>query len=201
VSVGVAGYSPQALSWSTRLVRAYADSGDGNVTAEVGAVLEEVGRDEAELRNLVTSLAGLAGHAVRAIAVRLDADLGLELDEAGQLPRLSEHRTKVLAECADALRAWADTRERRTGLDRRLAPDRRQLAPGNPKEQINLRLFGERRVGVADRRSGLDRRGSAGVEVQLYPSAEADARETVIVPDPRRPGVRGHLGLPPRARP
>ena len=63
MSLEIAGYSPQALSWSTRLVRAYADSGDGNVAAEVREVLEEVGSDNAELRNLIASLAGLAGHA------------------------------------------------------------------------------------------------------------------------------------------
>jgi hypothetical protein len=175
VGVTVTGYSSEALSRSTRLVRAYADSVDGNVSAEVGAVLDEIGRDRAELQNLVASLAGLAGHAVRAIAVRLEADLGLESDPETQLPRLSEQRTKVLVECADALRSWADKRERRSGLDRRLTPDRRQLAPGNPKEQVNLRLFGERRVGPADRRSGVDRRGPADAGLALQASAPTGA--------------------------
>jgi hypothetical protein len=170
VGVTVTGYSSDALSRSTRLVSAYADSVDGNVGAEVGAVLDEIGRDRDELQNLVASLAGLAGHAVRAIAVRLEADLGIESDPATRLPRLSEQRTKVLGECADALRAWAHKRERRSGMDRRLAPDRRQLAPGNPKEQVNLRLFGERRVGPADRRSGLDRR-----DLVLHASGASEA--------------------------
>jgi len=61
-----------------------------------------------------------------------------------------------------------DTRERRSGWDRRLGSERRQAAPGNPKEQINLRLFGERRVGVADRRSGFDRR--SGIDRRLATS-------------------------------
>jgi hypothetical protein len=194
VSLGVAGYSPQALSWSTRLVRAYADSGDGNVAAEVGAVLEEVGRDHAELRNLVASLAGLAGHAVRAVAVQREADLGLASDPDAPLPRLSEERAKVVSECAHALRSWADMRERRSGLDRRLASDRRVAPPGSSKEQINLRLFGERRVGVADRRSGIDRRNVPGTD-------GADARETWARRKRPRLGVRARVGPLPRPRP
>jgi len=184
----MAGYSSQALSWSTRLVRAYADSGDGNVTAEVGAVLEEVGRDDSELRNLVASLAGLAGHAVRAIAVQREADLGLASDPHAPLPRLSEERAKVLSECADALRSWADARERRSGLDRRLASDRRTAAPGDSAEQINLRLFGERRVATADRRSGTDRR-----------NAPAAAPPVWATRDRSRTGLRTHAA--PRPRP
>lgn len=193
MSVEVTGYSPQALSRSTRLVRAYADSADGNVAAEVGAILAEVGRDAAELQNLIVSLAGLAGHAVRAMAVRLEADLGIEHELPDQLPRLSEQRTKVLDECADALRSWADRRERRSGLDRRLGSERRQPAPGNPKEQINLRLFGERRSGVPDRRSGIDRRDLA----DALPPASADS-EAWASPDPRRFGHRARAGRLPR---
>lgn len=191
MSLEIAGYSPQALSRSTRLVRAYADSGDGNVAAEVREVLEEVGSDNAELRNLIASLAGLAGHAVRAIAVQREADLGLESNPDAPLPRLSEERTKVLADCADALRSWADLRERRSGLDRRLAPDRRRSAPGNPSEQINLRMFGERRVGAADRRSGIDRRNFAATAPQ----------ETWATDNPSRLGMRTHAGPRPRPRP
>jgi hypothetical protein len=59
------------------------------------------------------------------------------------------------------IRRWAereDTKERRSGLDRRLGAERRWAAPGSSREQINLRLFGERRSGLADRRSGFDRR-------------------------------------------
>lgn len=149
--------SPKALSWSTRLVGAYAQSSDANVMAEVSAILDEVGEDKAELHNLVGSLAGLAAHAVRAIAIQLEADLGLE-QSPQQLPRLSEQRTRVLAACADALVAGAAARDRRSGADRRLGSDRRRAAPGNSQEQINLRLFGERRVGPPDRRSGIDRR-------------------------------------------
>jgi hypothetical protein len=197
MGVGVTGYSPQALSRSTRLVRAYADSVDGNVAAEVGSILDEVGRDEAELQNLIASLAGLAGHAVRAMAVRLEADLGLERELPGQLPRLSEQRTKVLDECAHALRSWADKRERRSGMDRRLGSERRQLAPGNPKEQVNLRLFGERRSGVPDRRSGTDRRDFIGT---AWPPASPsnDASEAWASPDPQRFGIRARAGRLPR---
>lgn len=181
-------------------MRAYADSVDGDVATEVGAVLDEVGKDEIELRNLVASLAGLAGHAVRAIAVRREADLGLEAGPETELPRLSEQRTKVLMECADALHSWADKRERRSGMDRRLATERRQLAPGNPKEQINLRLYGERRVGLADRRSGTDRRGLAGDERSPGP-AGANAHEVWAGPDRRRLTVPGRAGALPRPRP
>jgi hypothetical protein len=191
VTLGIAGYSPQALSWSTRLVRAYADSGDGDVSAEVGAVLEEVGRDRAELRNLVASLAGLAGHAVRAVAVQREVDLGLASDPHAPLPRISDERAKVLSECADALRSWANARERRSGRDRRLAPDRRVAAPGSSAEQINLRLFGERRVGVPDRRSGADRRGFAATAPQ----------ETLPTRDRSRLIVPAHAGPIPRPRP
>jgi hypothetical protein len=198
MSLGV-GYSPQALSWSTRLVGAYAESIDGDVAADVGAVLDEVGRDEVELRNLIAALAGLAGHAVRSIAVRVEADLGLKVDEGAQLPRLAEQRTKVLVECADALRSWADKRERRSGLDRRLGSDRRQLPPGNPKEQVNLRLFGERRTGVADRRSGTDRRGFAPAIPSLGSPDGAGGYEGLSV-DRRRLGVRGRAGRPSRPR-
>jgi hypothetical protein len=83
------------------------------------------------------------------------------------------------------------TRERRSGLDRRLGSDRRELAPGNPKEQVNLRLFGERRSGVRERRSGIERRGFAARSLKrrrTFPSA--DAREAWASPDPRRFGVR-----------
>jgi hypothetical protein len=201
MSVGISGYSPEALSRSTRLVRAYADSVDGNVNAEVGAILDEVGRDKTELHNLVASLAGLAAHAVRAIAVRLEADVGVEHHLPDQLPRLSEQRTKVLDECADALQSWANKRERRSGLDRRLGSERRRLAPGNPIEQVNLRLFGERRSGLPDRRSGTDRRDSAG-NAPLTPTPDgAHAGETGASPSPRRLGIHAHAGRVRRPRP
>ena len=201
MSVGVSGYSPEALSRSTRLVGAYANSVDGDVNAEVGAILDEVGRDKAELHNLVASLAGLAGHAVRAIAIRREADLGLEDDLPDQLPRLSEQRTRVLGECADALRSRAGKRERRSGLDRRLGSERRRVPPGNPIEQVNLRLFGERRSGVPDRRSGIDRRNSAGT-VQLPPISNGSyTGEPWASPNPQSFGIRAHTGRMPRPHP
>jgi hypothetical protein len=141
------------------------------VSAEVTAILREVGQDEAELRNLIASLAGIAGQAVTVIARRLaDANGEVQEDLSG---RIAELRTKVLVECATALRelrpatldlpatetpAPAAVRERRSGLERRLGRDRRHRPPGNPSEKINLRLFGERRRQVVDRRSGVDRR-------------------------------------------
>ena len=94
--------------------------------------------------------------------------------------------SRPLVEVAAILR---ENRERRSGLDRRLGSERRQLAPGNPSEQINLRLFGERRCGVTDRRSGVDRRGFAG-----SPPLRADPREGLASPDPRRYGVRVRAG-------
>jgi hypothetical protein len=50
------------------------------------------------------------------------------------------------------------TGERRSGRERRIGTDRRTRAPGSSSEKINLRIYGERRKGVADRRSGEDRR-------------------------------------------
>lgn len=171
-------YSPRALSWATALVRAYTDSVDGDVTAEVEAILGEVGEDEAELRNLVALLAGLAGHAVMVITAHLQADPQLDDDPEALLALISEHRDKVLGECVEALREFRpaslrlppatrpaesdSTTERRSGLERRVGSDRRRLAPGNPSEKINLRLFGERRLRIADRRSGTDRRRDGG---------------------------------------
>lgn len=143
------------------------------MTPEVDAVLDEIGDERTELRNLVASLAGLAGHAMMVIAVRLEADNEMQ-DPKTRAERVSEQRDEVLLNCAEALlefrpasislppatslAAWAAMRERRSGTDRRLSPDRRRRGPGNPSEKINLRLSGERRVGVADRRSGVERR-------------------------------------------
>jgi hypothetical protein len=42
-----------------------------------------------------------------------------------------------------------------------MGSNRRHLPSPNPSETINLRLFGERRIGLADRRSGVDRRASS----------------------------------------
>ena len=158
-------YSPQALSWAVQLARAYTDSVDGDIAAELASILDEV-RDEAELRNLIAALAGLAGHAVMVISAQLDANLGAEDNSERQLQRLAQRRTYVLEECALAVHDFRPVdpagfnrvRERRSGLDRRLGSDRRTRAPGNPSERINLQLYGERRVGAADRRGGVDRR-------------------------------------------
>jgi hypothetical protein len=98
----------------------------------------------------------------------------MNVDAIGSSPE--ELLSRPLVEVAAILRS---NRERRSGLDRRLGSERRELAPGNPKEQINLRLFGERRCGVADRRSGIERRG----RLRVGPSGAAE-------PDPRRFGVR-----------
>jgi len=169
-----ANYTGRALSWSTELVRAYTDSVNGDLTADVDAILDELGEDEAELRNLLASLAGLAGHAVMVIAARLEADLAPEDDRDKRQARVLQQRAKVLDECTEALRAFrpavlnlpaatgdeAPDRERRSTFDRRMGSNRRHLPPGSPSEKINLRLFGERRVGVSDRRSGGDRRST-----------------------------------------
>jgi hypothetical protein len=170
-------YSPQALSWAVQLVRAYTDSVDGDIDAELASVLDEVG-DVAELRNLLASLAGLTGHAVMVISAQLDAKLAVDNDPERQLERLAEWRTNVLEECALAVHEFRPASmhflpatdstgvnvltERRSGFDRRLGTDRRLRAPGNPSERINLQLYGERRVGVTDRRGGVDRRQAFG---------------------------------------
>jgi hypothetical protein len=171
------GYSAQALSWATELVTAYTESVDGSL-AELDAILRDLrrDRDDAELRDLLASLTGLAAHAVMVIASRLEADRRPEHEyEAEPGERIREYRTKVLTDCVAAVHefrpaavqlppktgvtAWLTTTgERRSGFDRRLGTDRRWRAPGNPSEMINLRARGERRVRAADRRSGIDRR-------------------------------------------
>jgi hypothetical protein len=172
-----AEYSPKSVSWAAQLVRAYTDSIDGNIAAEVTAILKEIGRDKAELRSLVAALAGLGGHAVMVVSAHLDASLAVEEDTERRRQRLEKQRTQVIAECARAVREFRPAsvhlpaapstagstplRERRSGFDRRLGTDRRQRERGNPSERINLQLFGERRRLVADRRSGTDRRRSA----------------------------------------
>ena len=95
--------------------------------------------------------------------------------------------SRPLAEVGTILR---QNRERRSGLDRRLGSERRRLSPGNPKEQINLRLFGERRGGVPDRRGGVDRRSLAESAPARPASLGANPREGRASPDPRRFGVR-----------
>ena len=170
-----ANYTGRALSLSSRLVRAYTESLDGNLTQEVDAVLDEVGEHEGELDDLVASLAGLAGQAVMVITARLEADLEPEDDREKRHERLLQQRTKVLDECIGALREFrpailelpaADRDEGpgggdlRSGFDRRMGSNRRHLPPGSSPEMINLRLYGERRVGVSDRRSGFDRRST-----------------------------------------
>jgi hypothetical protein len=98
----------------------------------------------------------------------------LERDEEPRQEHLSALQASLLRACAESLRQSrrtplllhaASTRatrgssaERRSGVDRRLAPDRRHRLPGSPSEKINLRLYGERRTLIVDRRSGLDRR-------------------------------------------
>ena len=167
-----ANYTGRALSRSTGLVRAYTDSVDGDLTADVDALLDQIA-DEEELCDVLASLAGLAGHAVMVIAARLEADLAPEDDPDARQARVLQERANVLDECTRALREFRPAvlnlppggetgdRERRSGFDRRVGSNRRHLAPGSPPEKINLRLFGERRMGVSDRRRGGDRR-SAG---------------------------------------
>lgn len=172
-------FSPRAVSGAAQLVRAYTDSVDGNVAAELSVILDDVGGDEAQLRNLLASIAGLAGHAVMLIAARLEADAGPDDNPERRLQALSERREEVLLECARALRefrpaslhiprassdaAMGGIWERRSGSDRRVGTDRRRQPSGSSSEKINLRLFGERRVGVVDRRRGTDRRRVADV--------------------------------------
>jgi hypothetical protein len=175
------GYSAQALYWAAELVTAYTESGDGTLPAEFDAILKDLRRHrrEAELRDLLASLAGVAAHAVMIIASRLEADLPSRPGrESGPEERIREYRTKVLMDCIAAVREFrpaavqlppkldasarlTTTGERRSGFDRRLGTDRRWRAPGNLSETINLRAHGERRVRASDRRSGIDRRQPA----------------------------------------
>jgi hypothetical protein len=177
-STAMSTHSSRALSSAAQLVWDYTNSVDGDIAAEIAAMLTEVGSDEAELRNLVASLAGLAGHAVLVISAHIDANLAPEGNPERHLERLAEQRTTVLAECAAAVREFRPAsvhfppptgtavsirlRERRSGLDRRLGSERRQRARGNPSERINLQLYGERRVGMIDRRRSIERRLAAG---------------------------------------
>lgn len=168
------------MARSIRLGLAYTDSVDGDVATDVDAVLEEVGEDRAELRDLVASLAGLAGHAVMVITERLEASLEPEHDRARRIQRFSRLRTSVIEECAAALREsrpaslllaprndiveYDGVTERRSGLDRRLGTSRRHLPADSPSAKISLRMHGERRVGISDRRIRIDRRGFSADE-------------------------------------
>lgn len=170
-------FSQTALFSAAQLVRTYTDSVDGDVTAEIGAIFDDLGDDQPALRRLVASVAGLAGHAVMVIATRLEVDTGVEEDLEHRLERVSDLREKVLAECVRAVREFRPAAvhfpppsstmmrgiwERRSGSERRIGSNRRREPPGSSSEKINLRLFGERRVGRGDRRSGTDRRNRAG---------------------------------------
>jgi hypothetical protein len=174
-------YTGRALERSIRLGLVYTDSLDGDVASDVEAVLEEVGEDRAELRDLVASLAGLVGHAVMVITERLEASLEPEHDPERRIERFSRLRTNVIEECAAAVHEsrpaslllvprtatgeWDGASERRSGLDRRLGTSRRHLPPDSPSAKISLRMHGERRVGISDRRIGIDRRGFGATEV------------------------------------
>jgi hypothetical protein len=168
-------YSARSLSWAAQLVRAHADNDSEVLRAQVSAILEELGEDESALSDLIASLAGLSGQAITALAKRVDAnDRQPDPDPQRRIARLAEIRSAVLVECAEALRQSRPatlpfypstvrrtaeaTSERRSGFDRRVGSDRRHRPSGNPSQKINLRLFGERRVAVVDRRSGVDRR-------------------------------------------
>jgi hypothetical protein len=160
-------------------VRAYADDESESLRAQVTSILDELGEDEAALSDLIVSLAGLTGQAITALAKRLNADdRQPEPDPQRQLEKLADIRSGVLVKCAEALRQSRPAtlpfypssvsatqevvNERRSGFDRRVGSDRRHRPPGNPSQKINLRLFGERRVAVVDRRSGVDRRLTLG---------------------------------------
>lgn len=173
------GGSPhKALFSATQLVRTYTDSVDGDVTQEISAILDELGDDTDALRSLLASVAGLAGHAVMVITTRLEVETSAEESLERRLERVSDLREKVLAECTQAVREFRPAAvdfpapsgtsmrgiwDRRSGSERRMGTDRRRQPPGSSSEKINLRLFGERRVGRGNRRSGTDRRHQVGV--------------------------------------
>lgn len=168
-------YSVRALSWAAQLVRVSMENTDETLAGQVNATLAEAGDDEAALGALIASLAGLAG---QAMTVATDALQSMEeepeRDEERRQGQLSAQRASLLLACAESLRQSGSppprvhparkqatrepSAERRSGMDRRLATDRRHRLPGNPTEKLNLRLYGERRTLVVDRRSGLDRR-------------------------------------------
>ena len=165
--------SHRALVSASQLVLTYTDSVDGDVTAEIDAVLDALGDDTAAVRGLLASVVGLAGHAVMVIATRLELDTVVEDDLEHRQQRVSGLRDKVLAECLGAVREFrpaalhfpppssTSTRgiwDRRFGPERRIGSERRLQTPGSSSEEINLRLFGERRVRGDDRRSDADRR-------------------------------------------
>ena len=170
--------SHRALFSAAQLVRAYTGSVDGDLTAEITAILNDLGDDATAVRGLVASIAGLAGHAVMVITTRLEVDTAAEEDLERRLERAADLREKVLAECVLAVREFRPAAvdfpppssksmsgmwERRSGSERRMGTDRRRQPPGSSSEKINLRLFGERRVGKGNRRSGTDRRHQAGI--------------------------------------
>jgi hypothetical protein len=171
-------FSDRALFSAAQLVRTYTDSVDGDVAAELDAILDALGDDATAVRSLLASVAGLAGHAVMVITTRLEVETGVEDDLEHRLERVSDLREKVLAECVRAVREFRPAAvhlpppsstsmggiwERRSGSERRIGSDRRRQPTGSSSEKINLRLFGERRGGSGDRRSGADRRHRVGV--------------------------------------
>lgn len=172
------GFSNRTLLSAAQVVRTYTESVDGDVTAEIGAVVDDLGDDPEALRSLVAAVAGLAGHAVMVITTRLEVETGEEESLERRLERVSDLREKVLEECVRAVREFSPAAvqfpspsnasmrgiwDRRSGSERRMGTDRRRQPPGSSSEKINLRLFGERRVGRGNRRSGADRRQQAGV--------------------------------------
>lgn len=159
----------QALARVTRVVGAYTDP-DIDGAAEVEAVLDEIGRDKAELRDLVASLGSLAAHAVTVLSENSswsESELFPWQRRAKALHQMLE--ISQASSSASTRRSWDEavaeptrptTIERRSGFDRRRARDRRFRSPGNPVEQVIVRRDGDRRHGPADRRSGVERRGA-----------------------------------------
>lgn len=179
-------YTPDAIARATSLATAYTSTlnttDHGDVAAKVEAILTDVGADVEELRNLVASLAGIAGHAIQTASYLRLAAGGLQLNGSTQeaLNAFEEQRAAVLYECAESLHElrraklpWALPQalsdvdddddapaERRSGIERRTALNRRRYAADSPPARVNHWLHGERRSGK-DRRGGADRRRSA----------------------------------------
>lgn len=153
-------YTHQAVERAAKLAEACLEGNDPTDQATLVDALQEaleaVNGDPTRQRELIASLAGLAGQAVRSAAHLALVISGRSAD--GEL--LPEEEANVLRECAEALHEQRKAVDRRSGLDRRLTPDRRRTLDDSAAARVNQWLHGDRRSGD-ERRSGSDRRQHA----------------------------------------
>lgn len=153
-------FTHQAVERAAKLAEAYLEGRDPADQATLVDALQEVSEaangDVPHQRELIASLAALAGQAVRSAAHLALVISGRSADRE----LLPEEAGNVLRECADALHEQRKAVDRRSGLERRLTPDRRRTHDDSAAARVNRWLHGDRRSGE-ERRSGHDRRQPA----------------------------------------